>query len=108
MSAQWKQLPVNNEPPPARAYHSMTSIGSRHLLFGGFDGKTTFGDLWWLVPEGNVMAPYKLQCKRCGTILSEMKGDLTFFGPREYQKCPIYGYIIVISGIYLCQTIPFR
>ncbi|XP_031384238.1 protein GLUTELIN PRECURSOR ACCUMULATION 3 isoform X2 [Punica granatum] len=56
VSAQWKKLPIKNEPPPARAYHSMTSIGSRHLLFGGFDGKTTFGDIWWLVPEGDPIA----------------------------------------------------
>jgi hypothetical protein len=32
----------------------MTSIGSRFLLFGGFDGKNTFCDLWWLVPEGII------------------------------------------------------
>lgn len=51
-SGQWKRLPTGNEPPPARAYHSMTCIGSRYLLFGGFDGKSTFGELWWLVPEG--------------------------------------------------------
>ncbi|KAK3034471.1 hypothetical protein RJ639_033327 [Escallonia herrerae] len=52
VSVQWKRLPTSNEPPPARAYHSMTFIGSRYLLFGGFDGKSTYGDLWWLVPEG--------------------------------------------------------
>ncbi|PRQ56275.1 putative kelch-type beta propeller [Rosa chinensis] len=51
VSAQWKRLPTGNEPPPARAYHSLTCIGSRYLVFGGFDGKSTFGDLWWLVPE---------------------------------------------------------
>lgn len=56
MSAQWKRLPIGNEPPPARAYHSMTCIGLRYLLFGGFDGKSTFGDLWWLVPEGTAFA----------------------------------------------------
>ncbi|KAI4384361.1 hypothetical protein MLD38_002528 [Melastoma candidum] len=56
VSAQWKRLSITNEPPPARAYHSMTCIGSRHLLFGGFDGKVTFGDLWWLVPEGDPIA----------------------------------------------------
>ena len=55
VSVQWKRLPTSNEPPPPRAYHSMTSIGSRFLLFGGFDGKNTFGDLWWLVPEGIVI-----------------------------------------------------
>ncbi|KAJ4971631.1 hypothetical protein NE237_004730 [Protea cynaroides] len=56
VSVQWKRLPTSNEPPPARAYHSMTCIGSRSLLFGGFDGKTTFGDLWWLVPEDDPIA----------------------------------------------------
>ncbi|KDP45008.1 hypothetical protein JCGZ_01508 [Jatropha curcas] len=53
VSAQWKRLPTSGDPPPARAYHTMTCIGSRYLLFGGFDGKLTFGDLWWLVPEGD-------------------------------------------------------
>ncbi|XP_057471427.1 protein GLUTELIN PRECURSOR ACCUMULATION 3 isoform X2 [Actinidia eriantha] len=56
VSVQWKRLPTSNEPPPARAYHSITYIGSRYLLFGGFDGKTTFGDLWWLVPEEDPIA----------------------------------------------------
>uniref|UniRef100_M4FIB2 Disease resistance protein n=1 Tax=Brassica campestris TaxID=3711 RepID=M4FIB2_BRACM len=57
LTAQWKRLPISNdEPPPPRAYHTMTSIGARHLLIGGFDGKSTFGDLWWLVPEDDSIA----------------------------------------------------
>ncbi|GAV83742.1 Kelch_3 domain-containing protein/Kelch_4 domain-containing protein [Cephalotus follicularis] len=56
ISAQWKRLATGNEPPPARAYHSMTCLGSRYLLFGGFDGKSTFDDLWWLVPEDDPIA----------------------------------------------------
>lgn len=56
VSVQWKRLPTSDEPPPARAYHSMNTIGSRYLLFGGFDGKSTFGDLWWLVPEGILLS----------------------------------------------------
>lgn len=56
VTAQWKQLPIKNEPPPARAYHSLTYLGSRYLLFGGFDGKTTFGDIWLLVPEDDPIA----------------------------------------------------
>nr|XP_048328517.1 protein GLUTELIN PRECURSOR ACCUMULATION 3-like [Ziziphus jujuba var. spinosa] len=56
VSAQWKRLPTGTELPPARAYHSLNCIGSRYLLFGGFDGKTTFGDLWWLVPEDDPIA----------------------------------------------------
>lgn len=55
VSAQWKRLPSGSELPPPRAYHSLTCVGSRFLLFGGFDGKTTFGDLWWLVPEGTSL-----------------------------------------------------
>lgn len=62
VSAQWKRLPIGNEPPPARAYHSMTVIGSRYLLIGGFDGKSTYGDPWWLVPQG-------IQClSRCTNL----------------------------------------
>ncbi|ONK57169.1 uncharacterized protein A4U43_C10F17310 [Asparagus officinalis] len=56
VSVQWKRLPTSNESPPPRAYHSMTCIGARYLLFGGFDGKSTFGDLWWLVPEDDPIA----------------------------------------------------
>ncbi|KAL5710739.1 G protein alpha subunit [Ranunculus cassubicifolius] len=56
VSAQWKRLPTSNEPPLARAYHSMTCIGSRYLLFGGFDGKSTYGELWWLVPADDPIA----------------------------------------------------
>lgn len=56
VSVQWKRLVTINEAPAARAYHSMTCIGSRYLLFGGFDGKMTFGDLWWLVPEDDPIA----------------------------------------------------
>ncbi|XP_042462987.1 protein GLUTELIN PRECURSOR ACCUMULATION 3-like isoform X2 [Zingiber officinale] len=56
VSVQWKRLATSNDPPAPRAYHSMTSIGSRYLLFGGFDGKTTFGDIWWLVPEDDPIA----------------------------------------------------
>ncbi|KAG2326630.1 hypothetical protein Bca4012_035577 [Brassica carinata] len=57
VTAQWKRLPISNdEPPSPRAYHTMTSIGARHLLIGGFDGKSTFGDLWWLVPEDDPIA----------------------------------------------------
>ncbi|KAE9619277.1 putative kelch-type beta propeller, galactose oxidase, beta-propeller [Lupinus albus] len=56
VSAQWKRLPIGNESPPARAYHSMTVIGSRYLLIGGFDGKTTYGDPWWLVPQEDPIA----------------------------------------------------
>ncbi|RZC83896.1 hypothetical protein C5167_046682 [Papaver somniferum] len=56
VSVQWKRLPTSNEPPLARAYHTMTAVRSRYLLFGGFDGKSTFGELWWLVPEDDPIA----------------------------------------------------
>uniref|UniRef100_A0A2P2KHG1 Uncharacterized protein n=1 Tax=Rhizophora mucronata TaxID=61149 RepID=A0A2P2KHG1_RHIMU len=58
VSAQWKRLPTAGDPPAARAYHSLLCIGSRYLLFGGYDGKSTFGDLWWLVPEGDPIAKW--------------------------------------------------
>ncbi|KAK7847568.1 dynein regulatory complex subunit 7 [Quercus suber] len=69
VSSQWKSLPTGNEPPAAWAYHSMMSIGSRHLLIGGFDGKSTFGDLWWLVPEGGIGHAARAwpECTRSGS-----------------------------------------
>lgn len=55
-TVQWKKLPVSNEPPPPRAYHTMTRIGPRFLLIGGYDGKSTFGDMWWLVSEDDPIS----------------------------------------------------
>ncbi|KAK8914099.1 hypothetical protein KSP39_PZI023892 [Platanthera zijinensis] len=60
ISVQWKRLVTYNEPPSPRAYHSMTCIGERYILFGGFDGKTTFGDIWWLVPEDDPISKRSL------------------------------------------------
>lgn len=60
-TVQWKRLLLNSESPPPRAYHSMTRIGTQFLLIGGYDGKTTFGDFWWLVPEDDPMAQRALQ-----------------------------------------------
>ncbi|XP_077230077.1 galactose oxidase/kelch repeat superfamily protein [Tasmannia lanceolata] len=81
-SVQWKRLPTNNEPPPARAYHSMTCIGPRYLLFGGFDGKSTFGDLWWLVPEDDPIA--KRLPSSLPNILPENKDESMLSGSAQY------------------------
>eukprot|EP00249_Psilotum_nudum_P018031 c26606_g1_i1 orf=196-1587(+) len=55
-SAQWKRLTLSSQSPPPRAYHSMTRVGARFLLIGGYDGKSTYGDLWWLVSEDDKIA----------------------------------------------------
>jgi hypothetical protein len=39
----------------------MTAIGSRYLLIGGFDGKSTYGEPWWLVPQGNSSCLQRFQ-----------------------------------------------
>ncbi|CAI9091303.1 OLC1v1026284C2 [Oldenlandia corymbosa var. corymbosa] len=64
VTVQWRRLPTSNERPPARAYHSMSCIGSRYLLFGGFDGKSAYGDLWWLVPEDDPIAKRMIMSPR--------------------------------------------
>ncbi|XP_010527732.1 PREDICTED: rab9 effector protein with kelch motifs [Tarenaya hassleriana] len=84
VTAQWKRLPISNESPPVRAYHSMTCIGSRHLLFGGFDGKSTFGDLWWLVPEDDPIAK-RSSIHQIGNS-PEIKNSETEFDKEERQK----------------------
>eukprot|EP00850_Spirogloea_muscicola_P010682 SM000063S20072 [mRNA] locus=s63:645048:649445:- [translate_table: standard] len=55
-TVQWKKLGLSSKPPEARAYHTLTRIGSRLLLFGGYNGKVASGDLWWLVPEDDPLA----------------------------------------------------
>ncbi|KAL5974586.1 hypothetical protein ACLOJK_031256 [Asimina triloba] len=76
VSVQWKHLSTSNEPPPARAYHSMTYIGSRYLLFGGFDGKSTFDDIWWLVPEDDPIAK-RLQSSPLTNLPARKGGTLS-------------------------------
>ncbi|XP_057804192.1 protein GLUTELIN PRECURSOR ACCUMULATION 3 isoform X2 [Salvia miltiorrhiza] len=81
VSVQWKRLPTSNEPPAARAYHSMNCAGTRYLLFGGFDGKSTYGDLWWLVPEDDPIA------KRSGISSSEVVPEIyTTMEEKESQR----------------------
>ncbi|XXG64710.1 hypothetical protein AAC387_Pa05g2591 [Persea americana] len=89
VSVQWKRLPTSDEPPPARAYHSMNTIGSRYLLFGGFDGKSTFGDLWWLVPEDDPIAKRLPLSPPTSTFENEdvsMLSDSAQYAVRERQK----------------------
>ncbi|XP_057852599.2 protein GLUTELIN PRECURSOR ACCUMULATION 3 isoform X1 [Cryptomeria japonica] len=88
-SVQWKRLAINNEPPPARAYHSMTRIDSRFLLFGGYDGKSTFGDIWWLVPEDDPMAktaPLSPRSHLSATKNSEQNQDSSFVDAKGTDK----------------------
>ncbi|EHA8589500.1 putative protein GLUTELIN PRECURSOR ACCUMULATION 3 [Cocos nucifera] len=58
----------------------MTCIGARYLLFGGFDGKSTFGDLWWLVPEGCVQRFVNLQS------FSALIGSVLFMSCFQMKK----------------------
>ncbi|GAB4855075.1 G protein alpha subunit [Ancistrocladus abbreviatus] len=89
VSVQWKRLPTSNEAPPARAYHSMTSVGSRYLLFGGFDGKSAFGDFWWLVQEEDLISkrlaapPLKSLSERKDLPVADHSLHFTF---KESQK----------------------
>lgn len=91
VSVQWKRLSINNEPPVARAYHSLTCIGSRYLLFGGFDGKATYGDLWWLVPEEDPIA------KRLSSSPRNINQSKDVYIP--YDRPPVQESEIKASGI---------
>ncbi|XP_074292980.1 protein GLUTELIN PRECURSOR ACCUMULATION 3-like isoform X1 [Silene latifolia] len=77
-SVQWKQLPTTNDGPPVRAYHSLTLIGSRYLLFGGFDGKSTFGDIWWLVPEEDPISKRSVSSFQKHHPEDKKESDVTF------------------------------
>lgn len=56
-TVQWAKVGIRGAAsPPPRAYHTMTRVGRRLLLIGGFDGAATLGDLWWLVLEDDPLA----------------------------------------------------
>ena len=49
VDAQIERETTELKSPPPRAYHSLTLVPDGTLLmFGGFNGKVTFGDLWTL------------------------------------------------------------
>jgi hypothetical protein len=56
-TGRWRRLaPAPAVAPPAggavspapRAFHTMTRVGDRVLLFGGFTGAEALNDTWWL------------------------------------------------------------
>jgi hypothetical protein len=48
-SVRWVKANGISEEPSERAFHSLTLVGANKLLmFGGFNGKSTYGDLWFL------------------------------------------------------------
>ena len=48
-SVRWVKANGISEEPSERAFHSLTLVGSDKLLmFGGYNGKSTYGDMWFL------------------------------------------------------------
>lgn len=48
-SVKWMKTDVISDEPPERSFHSMLHIkGNTLLMFGGYNGKSTFGDIWFL------------------------------------------------------------
>ncbi|KAH7289332.1 hypothetical protein KP509_31G070600 [Ceratopteris richardii] len=84
-SVQWKKLAVTSDLPPPRAYHTMTRVGNQFLLVGGYDGKSTFGDFWWLVSEDDPMAKRALQSaqKLPEVAPTLMKSSVTTLASRD-------------------------
>ena len=84
-SVRWVKTSSFPEEPSERAFHSLTSIGqNRILLFGGYNGKSTYGDMWFLevndeaMPTGNGEAATSSQSKVAGTEQDSKKFDPTF------------------------------
>eukprot|EP00899_Mesostigma_viride_P008972 jgi/Mesvir1/18076/Mv09382-RA.2 len=81
-SVTWNKLVPDGGPPAPRAYHTMAAITCppvvlpRLLLFGGFDGKTSFGDAWWLLAdddplrEGTLPKPLSTEWGEMDTLSS--------------------------------------
>jgi hypothetical protein len=59
-------------------------MGSRYLLFGGFDGKSTFDDLWWLVPEDDPIVKRMISSPK--NLAEEMETGNETSALAELQK----------------------
>lgn len=54
-SVRWVKVPALGEEPSERAFHSLTLMGrNKLLLFGGYNGKSTYGDMWYLHVSDDV------------------------------------------------------
>ncbi len=49
-SVRWVKTPgLGDNEPSERSFHTLTLVGKdRLLLFGGYNGKSTYGDMWYL------------------------------------------------------------
>mmetsp|Transcript_5925 Transcript_5925/g.21224 ORF Transcript_5925/g.21224 Transcript_5925/m.21224 type:complete len:537 (-) Transcript_5925:45-1655(-) len=58
-SVRWVRSRGEGEEPSERAFHSLTMVAKGTLLlFGGYNGKSTYGDLWYLDTDaGEDVAP---------------------------------------------------
>ena len=57
-SVRWVRLPSLGEEPSERAFHSLTLVGrNKLLLFGGYNGKSTYGDMWYLELTEDELVP---------------------------------------------------
>lgn len=82
----WKRIKILNKSksPSARACHSLTRLFGRLYLFGGFDGRHCFNDLWaydiakmtWSEIELDDCIP---KCRNGHCAISSSKG-IIFFG----------------------------
>ena len=81
-SVRWVKASGLTEEPSERAFHSLTLVGSnRLLLFGGYNGKSTYGDMWFLqLIEKGLPAPEEANATPTQTTTGEdsKKFDPTF------------------------------
>jgi hypothetical protein len=42
----WRLMPSTTAPPAARLQHSQLTIGKKMVFFGGWNGTTSYNDLW--------------------------------------------------------------
>lgn len=47
-AGRWRELEIEGPTPPPRWSHTLTASGATHILVGGRDDNTVFGDLWVL------------------------------------------------------------
>ncbi len=73
MEWSWSKVNATSSGPSARASAGAVRVGNKMVLFGGWDGKQVFDDMWifdtvaftWIMPEVSGKPP----CARYGLSL---------------------------------------
>lgn len=86
----WADLKPTGTPPPARASQAMAydPVANKLIVFGGYDGKTYYGDTWAYDLAGNAWT----ELKPAGLAPAARQGHSLVYDPQSKKMILFGGY----------------